>query len=183
MRNFLVLSLLAVLGLAPAAFAVTPAETEVEFQLNRGDHVRARTQLGTQVIRRSVLTLRCNYDFTRDAGAVGSTNLIDVATGKDCKLPSKAIVKQVILHVITGVTSGGAGTVTITANSAGDLLNAAAKTTVDVADELSAGIPVNTAATAVVMTAERTLLWTIGSNALTAGKVEVFFEYWLGASS
>jgi len=175
--------LVALVSFSPSALAVSPAETEVQFQLNRGSAAMQRTQLGTQVIRRSQRMLRCNYDFSRDGGAVGSTNLKDSETGQDCKLPSKAIITQVLLHVITGVTSGGAATATITANSAGDLLNAAAKTTIDVADEMSAGIPVGTAATSVVLTAERTMVWAIGTATFTAGKVEVFFFYMLGAAS
>lgn len=129
-------------------------------------------ELGQQLASK-VHCIKAVYDFAVDGGAVGSINLKD-EFGKEIIIPSGAIVKQVMMHIKTAMASaGGAGTIALTLNSSGDL-----KAAVD-ADTLSglvAGIPVGSAATAVAATAQRALVWTIATEALTAGKVWLFVE-------
>lgn len=114
---------------------------------------------------------RAYYDFAVDGGTVG-----DIALRGD-KIPSGAIITDVLLHVDTILTSGGAATVAIKAESAADL---------NAADAIS-GAPWSTtgakrgdftATTAPIKTtAERTITATVATAALTAGKFSVLVTY------
>lgn len=122
------------------------------------------------------------YDFAVQGGAVGAINLLEDLTDVNSLLviPDDGIIKQVTIDIITAMASaGGTGTIALTAQSAGDLLAA-----VD-ADNLSglvAGVPIGTAATMIKMTADRTLVGAIAVEALTAGKFDVYVEYYRGRS-
>lgn len=116
-------------------------------------------------------TARAQYDFAVDGGTVG-----DIALRGD-KIPSGAIITDVLLVVDTIVTSGGAATVAIKAESAADLNAADA---VSGAPWSSTGVKRGdlTATTAPVRTtAERTITATVATAALTAGKFSVLVDY------
>lgn len=121
------------------------------------------------------------YDFATHGGAVGVVNLLKDLTGGDVIenrliLPSGAIIKQVAVQILTAFTStGGTGTIALTANSSGDLL---AAVDADTLSGISAGIPTGAAAAMVALTAERTLKLAIATAAITAGKAAVYVEYY-----
>lgn len=118
--------------------------------------------------------IKAQYDFAVSGGAIGSYKLLD-ENGDNVILPIKAIITQVYIDIVTAFTStGGTGTIALSANSSGDL-----KAAVD-ADTLSgvvAGIPVGTAASMVKLTAERQILLEVATAALTAGKLNCFVEF------
>jgi hypothetical protein len=118
------------------------------------------------------------YDFSVLGGAVGTVNLKDL-DGNDAVLPKGAVVRDGFIRILTACAStGGTGTIALTANSAADL-----KAAVD-ADTLSGNvaiIPVGTAATAITLTADRTLTCTIATAALTAGKFELHVDFSYGS--
>lgn len=125
--------------------------------------------LGIKKVARGV------YDFSVSGGAIGNYNLLP----EDQLIPNKAIITQVYIDIITGMTSsGGTGTVRLTLNSAGDLL---AAVDADTISGIVAGIPVGTAATMVKATADRNIVLAIATAALTAGKIAVFVEYVISA--
>lgn len=111
------------------------------------------------------------YNFATDGGAVGDITLRGDA------IPSEAIITDVLIHVDTALTSGGAATVALKAESAADL---------NAADPIS-GAPWSTtgakrgdltATTAPVKTtASRSIVATVGAAALTAGKFSVYVSY------
>ena len=111
------------------------------------------------------------YSFATDGGAVGDITLRGDA------IPSGAIVTDVLIHVDTALTSGGAATVALKAESAADL---------NAADAIS-GAPWSstgakrgdlTATTAPVKTtASRPIVATVGTAALTAGKFSVYVSF------
>lgn len=111
------------------------------------------------------------YDFAVDGGAVGDITL------RGGTLPSGAIIIDSLIDVDTALTSGGAATVAIKAESAADI---------NAADAIS-GAPWSTtgakrgdltATTAPVKTtAARTLAATVATAALTAGKFNVYVFY------
>lgn len=119
-----------------------------------------------------VKCVRGRWDFSVDAGAVGSTNMTSV------QIPSGAVITHGYVEVTTAATSGGAGTLAITVESAGDIVAAAA---VSGAPWSTTGrksiIPVATGATSVKTTAARYVVATIATAALTAGVVDVVLFY------
>ena len=111
------------------------------------------------------------YNFATDGGAVGDITLRGDA------IPPGAIITDVLIHVDTALTSGGAATVALKAESAADL---------NAADVIS-GAPWSstgakrgdlTATTAPVKTtAARSIVATVGTAALTAGKFSVYVSF------
>ena len=123
--------------------------------------------------------LKAVWDFAVQGGAVGSLLLLD-DRGNPAKLPSGSIITGGLIEVITALTStGGTGTVALTANAAADLL---AAVDADTLSALHALIPVGTAATAIKLTAERQITLTIATNALLTGKIAVYIDYYAGAA-
>ena len=110
------------------------------------------------------------YDFARDGGAVG-----DIALRGDT-IPAGAIVRNGVVHVITAVTSGGAATVALKLQTAGDVLAATAKASLSLAAVLDV-VPVDTAATSILTTSALQVVATVATAALTAGKIVVALEY------
>lgn len=119
-----------------------------------------------------VKAIRGRWSFAVDAGAVGSTNMT-VGT-----IPSGAIITHGHVDVTTAVTSSASGTLAITVESAGDIVAAAA---VSGAPWSTTGgksvIPVATGATRIKTTADRYIVATIATGALTAGVVDVVLFY------
>lgn len=141
----------------------------------------SKTQLGT-LLRNRKGTLKGIIDVadSRQGGAVGAHNILD-EDGNALVLPAGAIITQGYLDVITAMTStGNNGTVAINANSAGDLL---AAVDADTKSGITALVPVGTAATMVKTTAERTLQYTVATNALLTGKWHVFLDYVLSSET
>ena len=111
------------------------------------------------------------YSFATDGGAVGDITL------RGDTIPSGAIITDVLIHVDTALTSGGAATVALKAEGAADL---------NAADAIS-GAPWSTTgakrgdfdadAAPIKTTAARSIVATVGTAALTAGKFSVYVTY------
>lgn len=176
MKNiFLALSLLVAL-VSGQAQAATQADLDgAEFQVSKSlsPTVAAKWKLGTLVLKHTERVLRCKYDYAVQGGAVGSKNFRN-EDGQDCKLPKTAIIRDVLFNVVTAGTTSASGTFAVTAQSAGDLKAALAAASWT---GLVAGIPVDTAATAIKLTADRTIVGTIATGALTAIKVYAIIRY------
>lgn len=115
------------------------------------------------------------YSFAVSGGAVSTISLPMTDT-----IPSGAIVLGGVLEVTTAVTSGGAATVAVNVETAGDIIAAAA---VSGAPWSTTGrksvIPVFTGATSVKTTAARSITITVATAALTAGVFNVHLVYYV----
>jgi hypothetical protein len=142
-------------------------DSEKKYLLNKMNAVAAKVGLG-DLVDSTLAVAKATFDVASLGGAVG-----DISLG--VTVPSGALVKKVYVVIKTPfVSAGGAGTLALKAQSAGDLLAA-----VD-ADTLSGvvdGIPAGAAANMIVLTADRVLTATVAVEALTAGKADVFVEY------
>jgi hypothetical protein len=128
---------------------------------------------------RDLKVVKGEYDFAVDGGAI-STILLrassDDELGND--IPPNAVLLGGYIEVDTILASGGAPTVAINSEAAGDLLAAAA---FNGAPWSTIGrksiIPVFTGATTVKTTARRQLAITIATATLTGGKFRVVALY------
>jgi hypothetical protein len=113
------------------------------------------------------------YSFAVNGGAVGDITLTQGDT-----IPSGAIILGGLVEVTTALTSGGAATVAIKVEGAGDIVAAAA---ISGAPWSTTGrksvIPVFTGATSVKTTAARSIVATVATAALTAGVFNVYLVY------
>lgn len=113
------------------------------------------------------------YDFSKHGGAVG-----DITVEGDA-LPAGALIDIGKVHVKTACTSGGSATVVITALSSGDIMASTAVASLS-ANALLDTEPDGTAANMIRTTSNLTsLTFTIGTAALTAGKIAVALEYYI----
>lgn len=115
---------------------------------------------------------RAYYDFATDAGAVGTINL------RGDKVPSGAVVVASYIKVDTIVaTTGGTGTVALGIESATDVRTAVVVGTAPAINATGVKQGVITNAAPVLLTADRHIVATIATNAITAGRFSVFVEY------
>jgi hypothetical protein len=112
------------------------------------------------------------YDFAVDGGAVSTITLRAISGGP---IPIGSIILSGVVEVITQLTSGGAETTALTAESAADILAATAVASMTVGNKSI--IPAGTGATAIKTTAERSPSMTIAVAALTAGKFRLRLLY------
>lgn len=122
------------------------------------------------------------YDFAVDGGAVGAIDLS--AKANSHVVPSGALVKAVYARVVTAFTSGGAATVSWGPTADADGYSGAAKAmaamTANAAfsGEHDGGALLATPGVyPVVAASSQDLKLTIGTAALTAGKLVVVVEY------
>lgn len=133
-------------------------------------------QFGTVVAKQKLWSVKCVYNFAVDGGALGAHTLKD-EQGKACVLPNKAVVRDVLVDVLTAPTSGGAATISLGAGVSA--VNFKAATAIASYTGLVAGIPVGSAATAIKLAADQSPSMTIAVAALTAGKFNVHIQYQL----
>ena len=116
---------------------------------------------------------RGTYDFAVDGGAIGTIALMG-QTG----IPSGATILGGWLEVTTIAASGGAATIALQVEGAGDLVAAIA---FSAEPWLTAGrksvIPAFTGATSIRTTAARDISVVIAAAALTGGKFDVVLLY------
>lgn len=114
------------------------------------------------------------YDFAVDGGAVSTITL----RSDDVEIPNGSIIVGGLIEVDTALTSGGAPTVAVQAEAAGDIQAAAA---ISGAPWSSTGrksvVPAFTGATSVKTTAARKPAIVIATATLTAGKFRVILFY------
>lgn len=115
----------------------------------------------------AVRRVKAVYDFDADGGAAG-----DITLGEN--IPAGSIIRAVVANEITGLTSGGSATLTLKAGSTA-LTGATAFGDVPAPGEIALA----SSATAIAVSAESELTLTIGTAALTAGKVAFYVEYYL----
>ena len=121
------------------------------------------------------------YDFALDAGAIGALTLRAAPAPGDLlgnEIPNGAVIEGGYIEVVTPLTSGGAATVSVDTEAAGDMLTAAA---VSGAPWSTGGrksiTPAFTGATTVKTTAKRNIAMTVAAATLTAGKFRVVLFY------
>ena len=112
------------------------------------------------------------YDFAKDGGAVSTINL------RGDSIPSGAIIVNALIDVRTIPTSGGAATIALNTEGAGDIQVATSYN----ASPYSTATPkrggaMNGTATPIKTTAKRPIQATIAAAALTAGKFKVLVSY------
>jgi hypothetical protein len=123
------------------------------------------------VLARTMLVVRGRYSFAVDGGAVST---IALTTGTP--IPAGATVIGGYIDVVTQVTSGGAATIAIQVESAGDIVAATAVGSWTTGRKNILAAPTSgalTASTAVRTTAARNISAVVATAALTAGVVDV----------
>lgn len=179
MRTTLSLALFLFSTLAWAVSDDTSSQNATRDQLNNTPP-GAPVLLGTKLVDRTIHTLRAKYDFSVLGGAsiqsLGGLQLLN-EEGKPFALPKNAIVRAVLVDVVGTVTAVGSNAkISIGANSKVDLLAATAISSFS-SGSILAGLPVNTAATAVKVLFDESIDMVVTGNDLNGGKFFVIVDY------
>lgn len=140
--------------------------------LNKNGTVANKVRLGN-VLDNQLGAVQGHYSFAVQGGAVGAITLKD-DDGAALKLPANAIIKNVIIDVVTAPTSLGSATLAFNAVSAGDLKAATAIASVTGRVQ---GVPDGAVANMIKLSSEKTITMNVAVAALTAGKLNVVIEY------
>lgn len=178
MNKILVLGLLALVGMPGEALAL-PRLSNVEFRLNHGDMVGPNVQLGYQTVSNKVQLLKCRFDISVLGGTTGTAKVLKAVDGSKCMLPSKAVVINGMIDVITAPVAPLPATISVGTGLevTNDLVSGTSVSSFTGRQNL---IPVHTAVTAIKLPADRTPVVKINTAAITVGKFNVFIEYLLG---
>jgi hypothetical protein len=115
-----------------------------------------------------------NYDFAIDGGGTGLPQTI-VLRSQDGPLPNGAIITGGLVDVSSSVLSA-TGTIALTVQAANDIVSAVGQASWTAG--LKATIPVQTAATMIKLTAERSPSMVIATAAFTAGAFRLIL-WWI----
>lgn len=122
-----------------------------------------------------IKTVRGDYSFAVDGGAIST-----IALTSGLPIPAGAIITDGFIEILTALTSGGAATIALQVEAAGDIAAATAVATwslgrKNVLPAKTSGSV--TAATSVKTTAARDISAVIAAAALTAGVFKVVLNY------
>lgn len=153
--------------------AVISGGKVIEGAQGRAGVLSAEATAGDPAAYGALRAVRVDYSFAVDGGAVGT-----IALAGSTVIPAGAIVLGGLLEVTTPPTSGGAATIAVQVEAAGDTVAAAA---ISGAPWSTAGrksvIPVFTGATSLKTTAARDVSIVVATAALTAGAFSVYLFY------
>lgn len=164
----------AMLVLTAQAFAVVSSSGA--YQLDRAGAVERKYSLGSNLREAQTFGLKGQWSVESQGGSASTSYAFkNEWLSEDITLPQGAIIKECFFDVVQSVTSAtSSGKFSLDANSTGDLKTAAFANTYS---GRVACIPTGAIGSAIKLTAERTLQLTVGSEALSAGKVNLFLQY------
>lgn len=167
------------------AVAHITAEQEGTLNLN-GAVSNQRLKLGTLLTRTpNLLVAKYSYAVQGGSTVADISLLTDLGDKKSyATLPDNATITNAWIETLTAPTSSTSSTITLTANSSGDLKSAAGKA-LFIAGNYLQGVPTGATTTFIKLSADRTVKARIGpltggTDPLTAGKFNVYIEYVLG---
>lgn len=144
------------------------------YELNKASSLHRKYSVGTKLYDAQQFGVKATYNYSVHGGAISTINLDD-HDGKDVTLPAGAVITNCLIDVVTQPNSaGGTATLALTASSAGDLKAALDE---DSWSNQIACIPDGTTGNMIKLASAKTLTVAIASEALTAGKVNVWVEY------
>lgn len=135
-------------------------------------HELAKVPADNEIVASRLFFARAKYDFAVDGGAISTINLMPSA-----ELPNGAYILGAWLNVTTVPTSGGAATIGVNSEAAGDLQAAVAISGAPWSTTGLKAITKTFATAPIKLTAARNIAIVIGTAALTAGVFEVVVAY------
>lgn len=178
--NVLMLGLILSLFSVGTSFAASgyPSAPEVRTLLNQpGWENHRKAIVGDQMTYKKVQVLRARYDYSVLGGSSASAIVLKDMDGKDAALPKGAIITKALIYVTT-LVNPTAATVALGGEAANDLKTATAASSYSPGFVASA-VTGATASQSFKMTTNKPVKATVGVNALTAGKFDIYVEYYV----
>jgi len=166
--------ILSMLLISVQAFAVLG--TGGSYELDRSGTVARKYSLGSNLEEAQQFGLKGQWSVAQSGGAASTSYTFkNKYLSEAISLPKGAIIKECFFDVVQAVSSAtSSGKITLTAESAGDLK---AATFANSYSGRVACIPSGAIGSSIKLTADRSVVLTVGSEALTAGKINLFLQY------
>lgn len=174
--------------------AAAPTPAGAGYEINRMNAVSRKYSLGTAVVNGNQFGMRGVWKFSDQGGAAGAILKLHDADGLNVTIPNGAVVTHCYIDVPTTLTSStGSAKMAFGVSGIGDLKAATfigqasgQTSTLNVSNGVTskptACTPDGTTANMIRLTSEGALFVQIGSEAVTAGQVDVWVEYILSGS-
>ena len=157
-------------------FGASPPTKDQAYQLNRASKLNADAQVGTALRNAGQFGVKATWDKSVLGGS-GDLYLVD-EENKQVKLPSGAVIRDCLIDVVTQPTSSGnSGKISLGVSALGDLKADALVHTTYTTSARIVCLPVGTVGTMIKLSSEGRVIMRIGSEPLTAGKINVWLEY------
>lgn len=171
MKKYFLGFLTMVVAFAATAQVTGPAkdlQDPVEL-LKRLDNPTQKGYLGSKLrASQTFVGLYTQSDSAYSNGVPGTYNLQDAVSGEKLVIPAGSVIHDVKIYTVTDLTGAGATVSVGYSGGAADLVAARQGDSFDAG--VLAGVPVDTAATAVKRTADTDVTLTISGATVTAGK-------------
>ena len=177
MKNFLIMLSVIFAQSIHAAPAVT---ANGAYQLNRQSKVDRDAYSGTKLFDAQQFGVKAQWSFADQGGAVNQDVTLHDHEGNAVTLPNNAIIRDCMIDVVEPVTAGAptSASLAFSASEVGDLKALSfLHITQYNSERRIACLPVATVGTAIKLESEATIKMRIGSEALTAGKLNIWLEY------
>ena len=173
MKNFLIM--LSVI-LAQSIHAAPALTANGAYQLDRASKLNRDHYVGTKLFDAQQFGVKAVWDFAIQGGAASTDLTLQDAQGNPVTLPAGAIIRDCLLDVVTQPTSStSSGSLAFSSSAVADLKAATVVASLPVSR--IACIPVATVGTMIKTSSELTLKVRTGSEALTAGKINLWIQY------
>lgn len=170
--------MLIALLVAGSSFGALPVTSGGAYQIDRASKLNLDQKVGTNLYNAQQFGMKATWNFADQGGAANSDLVLKDAQGIAAKLPTGAIIRSCLIDVVTQpASSTSSGKIAFSSSAVADLKAAALAHTGYVAGTRYVCIPEGSVANMIKMASEATLKVRIGSEAVTAGKINIWVEY------
>lgn len=174
MKNFLIMLSVIFAQSLQAAPALT---ANGAYQIDRKDKLNRDNYVGTKLYDAQQFGVKATWSYADQGGAASSDLTLHDAQGNAVTLPTGAIIRDCLIDVVTQpASSTGSATLAFSSKAVADLKAAAAVASYTTTTPIVC-LPVGTVGTMIKTSSELTLKVRTGSEALTAGKINLWIEY------
>lgn len=167
--------------LAQASFgSALPTGGVAGYEFNRMNPVSRKFNLGTHIVDGQSWGTRAQWSFADQGGAASTELFLHDNDGQSVSIPKGAVLTDCYLDVVTAPTSStSSGSIAWSSSDAGDLKAATFVAGYTTGSLIHCTKPSGsyTTSTMIRFTSEGFLKVKIGSEALTAGKINVYLQY------
>jgi len=146
------------------------------YELNRASSLNRKYAVGTH-LGNGPFGVRAVWDFAVSGGAANTDITLKDAEGVAVTLPTGAIIRDCLISVATQPTSStSSASMAFSSKAVADLKAAAVVASYTTTTPIVC-LPIGTVGTMIKLASEATLKVRIGSEAATAGKINLWIEY------
>lgn len=165
--------------------SITLLPKQGAYEVNRSSALFRKFNVGTHIADSQQWGSRAQWDFAASGGAANSDITLKDYDGQSVMVPAGAVLVDCYLDVVTAPTSStSSGSLAWSSSDVGDLKAATFVNSYTTGSLIHCTKPSGsfTSGTMIRFTSEGTLKVRVGSEAITAGKINVYLQYILSGA-